>query len=189
MNVDRLLVAATLTFSLLVTSARPIRAHAVVYPRKSTPGAYEKYVLRVPNEKDSPTLRVEIRFPSAIRVVSFGDVHGWTLRTITDSAGKITGAVWTGSLSPDRFIEFPFIAVNPDDAATLTWPAYQTYADGERVDWVGPPDSKRPASSTTISSGGRETWVLRVMALAAFVLALVSLGIALRPARRLAVSG
>ena len=26
-------------------------AHAVVYPKSSTPGAYEKYVLRVPNEK------------------------------------------------------------------------------------------------------------------------------------------
>src|SRR5690348_18036065 len=30
--------------------------------------AYEKYVLRVPNEKGVPTTRVEIRFPSDIRV-------------------------------------------------------------------------------------------------------------------------
>jgi uncharacterized protein YcnI len=180
-NVDRWILTGALAFALFVTSARPARAHAVVYPRKSTPGAYEKYVLRVPNEKDSPTLSVEIRFPSGIRVVSFADVQGWTLRTITDSAGKITGAVWTGSLSPDRFIEFPFIAVNPDDAATLTWPAYQTYADGERVEWVGPTDSKRPASSTTIASAGRENLFLRLAAFAALLLALISLGVAVRP--------
>ncbi len=45
------------------------RAHAVVFPRTSMPGAYEKYVLRVPNEKDVPTTRVEIRFPADVRVV------------------------------------------------------------------------------------------------------------------------
>ena len=52
-------------------------AHAVVYPKTSKPGAYEKYVLRVPNERDVPTIRVELRFPTGLRVVSFGDVPGW----------------------------------------------------------------------------------------------------------------
>jgi len=33
-------------------------AHAVVFPKTSRPGAYEKYVLRVPNERDVPTTRV-----------------------------------------------------------------------------------------------------------------------------------
>ena len=166
---------------LLVVGSRPARAHAVVYPRKSTPGAYEKYVLRVPNEKDSPTLMVEIRFPAGIRVVSFADVQGWTLRTVTDSAGKITGAVWTGSLPPDRFIEFPFIAVNPDETSKLTWPAYQTYADGDRVEWVGPVDSRRPASSTTITSTDSEAVLFRVLAVVALVVAFISVGISLRP--------
>ena len=55
-------------------------AHAVVYPKTSRPGAYEKYVLRVPNERDVPTTRVELRFPAGLRVVSFGDVPGWKLQ-------------------------------------------------------------------------------------------------------------
>lgn len=177
----RWLLVVTCAFICLAGGARPARAHAVVYPRKSTPGAYEKYVLRVPNEKDSPTLMVEIRFPAGVRVVSFADVAGWTLRTVTDSAGRITGAVWTGTLPPDRFIEFPFVAVNPDDASTVTWPAYQTYADGERVEWVGPPDSKRPASSTAIASAGSDILFLRLVAFAALLLALISLGVAVRP--------
>jgi uncharacterized protein YcnI len=124
---------------------------------------------------------VEIRFPAGVRVASFANVAGWTLRTVTDSAGRITGAVWTGSLQPDRFIEFPFVAVNPDDASKLTWPAYQTYADGERVEWVGPPDSKRPASSTIIADPGSDTALFRIVSLVALVVAVISLGIALRP--------
>ena len=55
-------------------------AHAVVFPRSSTPGAYEKYILRVPNERDVPTTRVELHFPPGLRVVSFGDVAGWNLQ-------------------------------------------------------------------------------------------------------------
>ena len=77
-------------------------AHAVVYPRSSTPGAYEKYVLRVPNEKGIPTTRVELRFPSDVRVISFSDVPGWQLETITDSAKNIVAAIWTGTLQPAR---------------------------------------------------------------------------------------
>jgi len=157
-------------------------AHAVVFPKKSEPGAYEKYVLRVPNEKGVPTTRVEIRFPAGVRIVSFSDVAGWTLQEVRDSANAIVGAVWTGSLSPERFVEFPFVAVNPKESTTVAWPAFQTYADGERVDWVGPAESEKPASSTIItasseSSGSRLGVYLSIVAV---LLSLMSLGLALR---------
>jgi uncharacterized protein YcnI len=157
----------------------------VVFPRESAPGAYEKYVLRVPNEKNVATTRVELRFPSDLRVVSFGDVAGWTLGVETDTAKRIVGAVWTGTLPPERFVELPFVAVNPRADAKLVWPAYQTYADGERVAWTGPEDSKTPASATVIRTGtgttnggssGAALWV----AIAGLALSLVSLGLVLR---------
>src|SRR5687768_10967387 len=132
-------------------------AHAVVVPRTTAPGAYEKYVLRVPNEKDtSTTTRVEIQFPATVRVISFADVPGWQLQVSRDSTGRITGGTWTGSLPPERFIEFPFVAVNPPEQTRLVWPVHQTYRDGERVGWTGPEDGDTPASVTTIgaSSGG-----------------------------------
>jgi uncharacterized protein YcnI len=157
-------------------------AHAVVFPRTSAPGAFERYVLRVPNENTSATTRVEIRFPAEVRVTSFEDVPGWTLEVLTDSAKRVIGAVWTGNLLPQRFVEFPFMAANPKTDAKIAWPAYQTYADGERVEWTGAEGTKRPASVTTITTTGRAsappwlTW-------AALVLGLVSLGLALRPAR------
>jgi uncharacterized protein YcnI len=157
-------------------------AHAVVFPKRSAHGAYEKYVLRVPNEKDVPTTRVEIRFPAGLRVVSFSDVAGWQLQEIRDSANAVIGAVWTGTLPPERFVEFPFVAVNPKEDATLTWPAYQTYSTGERVEWTGPADAEKPASSTTIAAsgdggGGRLSTYLAAVAV---LLSLMSLGLALR---------
>lgn len=127
-------------------------AHAVVYPKTSKPGAYEKYVLRVPNERDVPTIRVELRFPAGLRVVSFGDVAGWKLQVLTDTAQRIIGAVWTGVLPKERFVEFPFVAVNPKDSTSLSWPTYQTYEGGERVEWTSPDTAaKTPVSSTVIA--------------------------------------
>ena len=172
--------------ALALTLGVPVLAfgHAVVYPRTSSPGAYERYVLRVPNEKTSATTRVEIRFPADLRVTSFEDVPGWQLEVLTDSAKRIIGAVWTGTLAPQRFVELPFMAANPKSGDRLVWPAYQTYADGERVEWTGAEGSKRPASVTMLGSqdarGGSTRWV----AWAALLLALVSLGLALsRPQR------
>jgi uncharacterized protein YcnI len=181
-------VTRRIAFALALGAAvammpRAAAAHAVVYPKTSTPGAYEKYVLRVPNEKGVATTRIEIRFPPEIRVVSFADVAGWQLKTISDAAGRITGAVWTGTLPPQRFIELPFVAVNPKTSATLTWPAFQTYADGDRVEWTGPESDKHPASATTIGtatngpSGGIATFVMSIAGLA---LGMLSLGLVLR---------
>lgn len=161
-------------------------AHAVVFPKISTPGAYEKYVLRVPNERDVPTTRVELHFPAGLRVVSFGEVAGWKLEVLTDTAQRITGAVWTGVLPKERFIEFPFVAVNPKDSASLIWPTYQTYEGGERVEWTNPDTaSKTPVSATTIvaatSTGATASRTSVYLSVIALLFALTALGVALRP--------
>lgn len=172
---------AIVAASLALTLGIPVLAfgHAVVYPRASTPGAYERYVLRVPNEKTTATTRVELRVPADVRVTAFEDVPGWQLEVLTDSAKRIVGAVWTGTLAPQRFVELPFMAANPKSGDRIVWPAYQTYADGERVEWTGDKGSKRPASVTELGSqdarGGAPNWV----AWAALLVALVSLGLAL----------
>ncbi|AHG92245.1 nuclear export factor GLE1 (plasmid) [Gemmatirosa kalamazoonensis] len=173
--------ALALGVALLLAAPALALAHAVVFPKTSTPGAYERYVLRVPNEKTVPTVRVEIRFPADVRVTAFEDVPGWQLQVLTDSAKRVVGAVWTGVLPPQRFVELPFVAANPKASTRLVWPAYQTYADGERVEWTGAEGTKSPASSTSIaaagaSSGGAARWV----SWAALALSLLSLGVALR---------
>jgi uncharacterized protein YcnI len=157
--------------------------HAVVFPKSSAPGAFERYVLRVPNEKAVPTTRVEIRFPGDLRVTAFEDVPGWQVEIRTDSAKRIVGAVWTGALPPQRFVEFPFMAANPKTSSRLVWPTYQTYAGGERVEWTGEQGTKTPASITMVEAASppadHETvgpWLPWI----AVVLSLVSLGLVLR---------
>jgi uncharacterized protein YcnI len=181
----RIVLASVATVVAAVVAVPTLAwAHAVVYPKTSTTGGYEKYVLRVPNEKAVATTRVELHFPAGLRVTSFAEVPGWQLQVLTDSAKAITAAIWTGTLEPQRFIEFPFVAANPKTDTKLDWPAYQTYADGERVEWTGPEGSKRPASVTTIGAaasaagigGGFTHWLPWV----ALVLSLVSLGLAMR---------
>ena len=162
-------------------------AHVTVWPRTAARGAYERYVVRVPNEKNVATTRVEVRFPPEVRISSFLDVAGWDLQVVTDSAGKIVGAVWTGSLPPKRFVEFPFIGVNPKEGERVVWPSLQTYEGGEVVQWSGPEGSKTPASVTTLterpaagSGANAETSTPLYLSLAALVLGLISLGLALR---------
>jgi len=165
-------------------------AHVTVWPRSAARGAFERYVVRVPNEKNVPTTRVEIHFPAEVRISSFLEVAGWQLQVLTDSSGKITGAVWTGSLPPKRFIEFPFIGVNPKEGDRVVFPALQTYEGGEIVQWTGPEGSKTPASVTTLTerpapgsaagAGGAGGFTPLYVALAALAVALVSLGLALR---------
>jgi uncharacterized protein YcnI len=170
-----------LTLLLLLFVPATAGAHAVVYPKASAPGAYERYVLRVPNEKDAGTIRIEMRFPLGVRVISFQEVTGWSLEVARDSAGEIRSAAWTGRLSPDRFVEFPFMAVNPQRPDSIRWEASQTYEDGEVVNWAGDPESSTPASFTTIvADNGRSSTLTSYAIWVALGLSLLSLGISLR---------
>ena len=187
--VRRVLAAASLLCAAGALVPSVANAHVTVWPRSAARGAFERYVVRVPNERNVPTTRVEIHFPAEVRISSFQEVAGWQLQVLTDSAGKITGAVWTGSLPAKRFVEFPFIGVNPKEGERVVFPATQTYEGGEVVEWSGPEGSKTPASVTTLTErpasgssagagGGGST--LLYISLVALALGLVSLGLSLR---------
>jgi uncharacterized protein YcnI len=160
-----------------------------VYPPEAPLGAYQKYVLRVPNERGFPTVRVHLTFPPAVRVISFDEVPGWTLDAVSpDDGASFTEATWTGTLPVGRFVELSFIGVNPAEPTTLEWDAVQEYGDGTVVEWTGPAESSTPASLTRVGltadvagapTGSGSTGTL--LGGAALVLALLSLGLALRP--------
>jgi uncharacterized protein YcnI len=111
--------AAASSFVLLLGLTSVLSAHAVVFPPEAPTGAYQKYVLRVPNERDFATTRVTIAFPSGVRVISFDDVPGWTLEATPTSEGAYAAATWTGMLGVGRFVELGFIGVNPGEPTTL----------------------------------------------------------------------
>ncbi|HEX3886233.1 MAG TPA: DUF1775 domain-containing protein [Phenylobacterium sp.] len=125
-------------------------AHVTVWPRQSEQGARESYVIRMPNEKRSATVRLDGEFPAEVRVTSVRQAPGWTLEIKRDAAGAIVGASWVGELPPDQFAEFGVLAVNPKEGSAITWRFTQTYADGTTVNWTGAPGAPTPAPQVAL---------------------------------------
>ena len=46
----------------------PAYAHVTIRPRESVAGATEKYTMRVPNEKNVATVRIEVEFPGIVTI-------------------------------------------------------------------------------------------------------------------------
>jgi len=125
--------------------------HATVWPRESVAGAFEKYTIRIPNEKESPTIRIEAVFPPNVAVSYFEVVSGWTIEHQTNPDGRIVGAIWNGGrIGANEFAEFALMARNPEASATLVWRVIQVHEDGSRSEWVGAPDSRSPAPNTFV---------------------------------------
>jgi uncharacterized protein YcnI len=188
---SRNLFALTVGVLLVAVTAANAIAHAVVFPDEAPTGAYQKYVLRVPNERGFATSEVGITFPAGVRVISFDEVPGWRLEaTSNDGGATFAQATWTGELAVGRFVEFAFIGVNPTEETTLKWDVMQTYADGLAVEWTGPADSATPASLTSVraadeaeASAPGPSGLGSTLGAVALLVALLGLGVALRPAK------
>jgi len=144
-------IIRTLAAGFLLVSAGAF-AHVTVWPKKSPAKAWEKYEVRVPNEKQVDTVAVEVRFPAGVRAISFEQKPGWMTEPVRDAGGKTIGVRWTGKLPPQQFAEFGIIAVNPAAPGELRWTATQTYADRSAVEWSGDKGSKTPAPLVTIKA-------------------------------------
>jgi uncharacterized protein YcnI len=155
----------------LALVATPAPAHVTVQPSEAPVGAFFKFVVRVPNERDdAATTRVTVTFPDNLIFVSFQDVPGWErrvqMRTLDEpieafgaSIDEVVGRVtWSGGrIEPGTFAEFPFSARVPEDETVLEFPAVQVYSSGEVVKWTGPPDSEEPAALvSTVDIGAEE---------------------------------
>jgi uncharacterized protein YcnI len=138
-------VAAALTASALTIGVT--QAHVTVWPRESAANASELYTVRVPTEKDIPTVGVRVDFPAEVTVSRFVPAPGWQREVTRDSSGKIISVSWSGgSIAPDEVGLFSFQARNPQTGEGVSFKAIQRYADGSTVEWVGPADDARPAS-------------------------------------------
>ncbi len=93
------------TFIALVSAvacASLATAHIRIAPTESAPGAREKYTMRVPNEKQVNTIRVEGEFPAGLQIYDFEFKPGWKIDFKKDESGKIIGATWTGKVAAVR---------------------------------------------------------------------------------------
>ena len=140
-----LLLAAT-----VLLPAVAAMAHIRINPTESAAGAREKYTMRVPNEKQVNSIRVEGEFPPELNVYDFEFKPGWKIDFKKDDKGKIIGATWTGKIQPYEFVEFGMLGINPKEGASLTWKFVQYYDDGSKEEFTGPVGSKLPAPVVTL---------------------------------------
>lgn len=149
-------VAATAgTLLLLVPMAS---AHVTAQPPEQTGGKFSVITLRVPNERDEPTTKLEVQLPESLDAVSVKPVPGWeyeTTKAELDEPREIHGEqvdeyvskiVWTGGeVQAGEYQEFYVSARLPEKGEFgdyLLFPALQTYEGGEVVRWIGKPEDE-----------------------------------------------
>ncbi|SDN01260.1 Uncharacterized protein YcnI [Fictibacillus solisalsi] len=136
--------------------AGPASAHVVVFPQQTTQGTYEKFSVRVPNEKDIPTVKIKVEIPKNVEISRFQPMPGWKYTVEKDSTDLIKSVTWTAEgkgLSSTEFTEFNMQGKVGEKANKMVWKAYQTYKDGSTVAWEGPESSDTPASVTEVMKG------------------------------------
>ncbi len=151
----RLLVPAAGSLLLLLPLAGTASAHVTVQGPGATQGGYTKLTFRVPSEKDVPTTKIEIAFPTDTPIASLRvKPHaGWTAQLVKGAPAtplevhgeKVTEVVqrivWTAApgnagIGATEFDEFEVSAGPLPTTDTLVFKALQTYADGEVVRWI-----------------------------------------------------
>lgn len=137
----------------LALAASPALAHIDVLPTEVPQGESVQFTIRVPTERQLPTTRVAVNFPSQVTVYSFADPPaGWTVTPVRAPDGRFSGVVYSGgSIGVDRYADFHVLGT-PFESGTAVWKARQTYADGKVKPWTGPaeqPGQEAPESGPT----------------------------------------
>ncbi|KGM44806.1 YcnI family protein [Neobacillus niacini] len=150
----KLIASFAVMFAAFSLFAGIASAHVTVLPKETTQGSYEMFTLRVPSENETvPTTQVKVEFPKEVNISRFEPKPGWKYEIEKDASGKITSVIWTAEnegLSSTEFGLFYLQGKVADDATEIAFKAYQTYQDGSVVEWIGAPDSEKPASVTTV---------------------------------------
>jgi uncharacterized protein YcnI len=147
-------IGALLVTLFVMAFAGVASAHVTVWPKQSKANAYERYTIRVPTEKDIPTVKLRVELPAGATFSSVLPVPGWKFETEKDAFGKVVALVWSGGeIKKGEFMEFGISVKNAKDPGDTVWKAYQTYSDGSVVEWTGAPDSKTPAPMVKLEAG------------------------------------
>lgn len=153
MDLPRTLRRAVLTAAAATTLvALPAEAHVQVRPAEAAPGDPVLWTVIVPNERDEVTTRVELAIPEGVLPFAYEPLPGWTRRVTKNPDQSTRSVVWTGRLQPEEVLTTQFLATTPEAEGPISWRAIQTYADGQKVRWIGGPDTEEPAAVTEISA-------------------------------------
>ncbi|MDT3425732.1 uncharacterized protein YcnI [Paenibacillus forsythiae] len=154
----KLWIISTPMIGALLLFAATASAHVTIAPAQSAAGAWETYTLKVPSEKDSPTVELDLRIPEGAQFKQYEPVYGWD---VTADGNKVTWKATGGGIQPGQFQRFTFTVKNPVSPGNIAWNAYQHYGDGSLVQWSGEEGSETPHAVTSIteasgSEGGHD---------------------------------
>jgi uncharacterized protein YcnI len=136
------------TLALMVPAVA--HAHVTIWPRESSAGATEKYIVRVPTEGAVTTTAAELEVPDGVVVETLAMPAGWT-HEVKRNGNRIVGITWKMDVKPGEFAEFAFVARNPRDRTEIVWTLRQHFADGTSSDWTKGPNGTRPTAVTKLA--------------------------------------
>ena len=176
MRISKRALIAVLVAAILALPAAAA-AHVTLQPETAPAGGFARFDVRVPNERDdATTAKVEVQMPDGFVFASYEPVAGWKAQVKTEKLDQpietddgpvdeqVNTITWTATdpaaaIQPGQFRDFGISVGLPDQYAAgdaLTFPAIQTYDDGEVVRWIGAPDSDEPAPEVTLTAAEEE---------------------------------
>jgi uncharacterized protein YcnI len=197
----RALIATAAASASLVFGAAPAWAHVHVESADAAPGGYAILTFQVPGESEKGALtngfRVEL--PN-VASASTEVMPGWSAKLDRDAAaGTVRSVTWTAApstgIAPDQFALFR-LSVKLPDQQSVSFPATQTYSDGEVVKWDQPPlangdEPEHPVPSLDLAppqaaapAPAPVDGTTRSLAIAALALAAAGIGLAVTGRRR-----
>ncbi|MEV5966253.1 YcnI family protein [Kribbella sp. NPDC051952] len=146
---------AAVSALVLAGAATSASAHVTVSSPDAKPGGYAKLVFRVPTESDNTsTTKLVVSLPKDHPFAHVGAQvkDGWKVDkkeeklpapvkvgdvTLTKAITTITWTATTAGIPPNDFDEFSLsVGKLPEGVDALSFPADQTYSDGEVVKWA-----------------------------------------------------
>ncbi|KIQ19404.1 YcnI family copper-binding membrane protein [Rhodococcus sp. MEB064] len=159
----RALGTGALTAATLMATAGIASAHVVVSAPDAAQGGYTVLSFRVPTESDTAsTTAVTVELP-ALTSARTQPMPGWTSVVQKGADEKATSVTWTADpgnpgVGPGQFQQFLLSAGPLPEEESVSFPAAQTYSDGEVVRWDQPTpedgtEPELPAPTLTLAEG------------------------------------
>lgn len=179
----RRIAVAALTLGIVLFLAAPAWAHVTIAPDTAEKGGSDvEIAFRMPNEESAASateLDVQIPTNPPLLSVLAQAVPGWTASVqsvhlakpihtddgdISDAVSEVTWKAISAAdgIKPNEFGKFEVIVGQLPTSASITFPAIQTYSNGDVVRWIetqtpNGPEPEHPAPVLTLTSGGATT--------------------------------
>ncbi len=136
----RALGTGVLSAAAMIAAAGVASAHVTVVAPGAAQGGYTVLTVRVPTESDTAsTTSVTVDLPG-LTSARTEPMPGWTATVERSADDKATRVTWTADpgnpgVGPGQFQQFVLSAGPLPDEDSVSFPARQTYSDGQVVAW------------------------------------------------------